>query len=182
MKYAYAVAIVLLLSITSASMAGEIEDITLRWIDATYSGNADEARNMLSEAELKKFHTLFCDVARAAERKGAFRAFARSTLPVLKSSKEACNISPGELVKNIIITVVRQDRVKKILQGADRRYIGSVKDNERILAIYEVTISMKGETAKVTGLLPIVKENNSYKVGIPSELIATFKGLKLHFK
>lgn len=68
--------------------------------------------------------------------------------------------------------------IRVYLESGSKKYL----DGRPLFMVYEMVMHVSGETIKMTDMVPIVKEQGVYKIGITSELTATFKQLKIRFK
>lgn len=59
----------------------------------------------------------------------------------------------------------------QLLNNAQYKFIGTVKETEKTsFAVIKFAMQMAGETIEVTDVVPLIKNNDSYRLGLKADM------------
>ncbi|MCO7188576.1 MULTISPECIES: hypothetical protein [unclassified Pseudoalteromonas] len=156
-------------SIVSAKSEKEVVDAFFK---ALTSSNFALASEQMDPAELEQFHELFIEIAKSADANGKYKEFSVGPFAKYSSIKEFENTQPISFFTDFLdFTLSQNQQMIQLLNNAQYKFIGTVKETEKTsYAVIKFAMQMAGETIEVTDVVPLIKNNDSYRLGLKADM------------
>jgi hypothetical protein len=157
---------------SSWAIAQDEKSVVDVFFKALTSSDYALASEQMDPKELEGFHALFVEIAKSANSKGKYSEFSMGPFAKYKNIKEFENSSPVSFFTDFLsFTLSQNQQMVQLLNNAQYKFIGTVKETEKTsFAVIKFAMTMAGETIEVTDVVPLIKRNGSYRLGLKADM------------